>query len=260
MPIPRLSLPFCACLAAAALVSACGGDEEAAAPPGEADQVLALSAANEPGLSAAAVQEFSAAQAIAGRGAGSSPGQISIARRPVQQALLSVARAGRVHALAAEPFTEDCSGGGTLTIEVADDLLSSKTTFNACVESGDTLNGTVSLVAVSASDDGQQLLFDVTLDGLALTQGTVTDKLTGDLRMSVDTSTAGQSSTTFSSVPGTACGRVSRAQWPKAPKVCLKWSGPPATRCTRASPPTGIRLCGTSRSSTFPMGRSRTLA
>jgi hypothetical protein len=118
----------------------------------------------------------------------------------VQQALLSVARAGRVHALAAEPFTEACSGGGTLTIEVADDLLSSKTTFNACVESGDTLNGTVSLAAVSASDDGQQLLFDVTLDGLALTQGAVTDKLTGDLRMSVDTSTAGQSSTTFSSV------------------------------------------------------------
>lgn len=200
MHVKGLNIRRCLGIAAVALVTACGGDSEDAA--GGADtggQAVALSVQNEPTLSATAVQEFISTQGIASRGVGTSPGQISIASRSVQRAMASLRQPGRVTALAEPPFTDACSGGGSVTLEVADDLLSFKATFDACVEDGETINGSISLNLVSISDDSLLQTFDVKVTGLSATQDNVTAKLTGDLRMTLDASTAGQTTGSFTS-------------------------------------------------------------
>lgn len=187
-------------ITAVALVTACGGGtDDAAGGANTGGQAVALSVQNEPTLSAAAVHEFISAQAVASRGAGAGPGQISIAGRPVQRALAAARQPGRVTAQAEPPFDEACSGGGTVTIEGGDDLLSSKFTFNACVEDGETLNGSISLALATISDDTLLQTFDVKVTGLSVTQGNAAIKLTGDLRMTLDARTAGQTTATFTS-------------------------------------------------------------
>jgi len=187
-------------LAAVALVTACGGgSEDAASGAGAGGQTVALSVQNEPTLSAAAVHEFIAAQGAAGLGAGAGPGQISIAGRSVLRALAAARQPGRVSAQAQPPFDTACSGGGSVTIEAADDLLSRKLTFNACVEDGATLNGAFSQSLVTISDDALLQTFDIQVTGLSATQGNATIKLSGDLRMTLDARTAGQTTATFTS-------------------------------------------------------------
>jgi len=200
MHVKGLNIRRCLGIAAVALLTACGGDSEDAA--GGADtggQTVALSVQNEPTLSATAVQEFVSAQGIASRGVGTSPGQISIASRSVQRAMASLRQPGRVTAQAEPPFDDACSGGGSVTLEFADDLLSFNATFNACVEDGETINGSISLSLVSISDDSLLQTFDVKVTGLSATQDNVTVKLTGDLSMALDARTTGQTTATFTS-------------------------------------------------------------
>jgi hypothetical protein len=108
-----------------------------------------------------------------------------------------VRQPGRVTALA-EPTTEDCSGGGKVTLEPGDDLLSFKATFDACVEDGETLDGSLNVTLVSVSDDGLLQTFDVKAAGLSATRDNVTIKLSGDVRMTLDAGTAGQTTATLS--------------------------------------------------------------
>lgn len=199
MRIKGLNIRRCLGITAVALVAACGGGEDAAGGADTGGQAVALSVQNEPTLSATTVQEFISAQGVASRGAGTSPGQISIASRSAQRAMASVRQLGRVTAQAEPPFDAPCSGGGSVTIEPADDLLSLKATFNACVEEGETLNGTFSQTLVSISDNTLLQTFDVKVTGLSATQGNATVKLTGDLRMTLDASTAGQTTAAFTS-------------------------------------------------------------
>lgn len=201
MRVKGLTIRHCLGIAAVALVAACGGGtEDGAGGAGTGGQAVTLSVQNEPTLSAAAVREFISAQAIASRGTGTSPGQLNIAGRPVQRAMAAVRQPGRVTAQAAAPFDDPCSGGGSVTLEVADDLLSFKATFNACAEDGEITNGSINLVLASLSDDTLQQTFDVKATGLSVTQGNnATVKLTGDLRMTLDTRTAGQTTASLTS-------------------------------------------------------------
>ena len=199
MRVKGLNIRRCLGITAVALVTACGGGEDEAGGADTGGQAVALSAQNEPTLSATAVREFISTQGIASRGVGTSPGQISIASRSVQRAMASMRQPGRVTAQAEPPFDDPCSGGGSVTIEPADDLLSFKATFNACVEDGETLNGAFSQTLVTISDDTLLQTFDVKVTGLSATQGNATVKLTGDLRMTLDASTAGQATATFTS-------------------------------------------------------------
>lgn len=195
-----LSIGHCLGVAALSLLAACGGsdDEPAAGGGGNGAQTVALSAQNEPTLSAAAVREFVGAQGIASLGAGITPGQLSVASLPVRRAIVAARQPGRVTAQA-EPAINDCTGGGTVAIEVGDDLLSFKSTFNACVEEGATFNGAVTLALVSVSDDGLLQNFDATLTALSVAADNTAAKLNGSLRVTLDTSTAGQTKTSFSS-------------------------------------------------------------
>jgi hypothetical protein len=195
-----LSIGHCLGVAALSLLAACGGsdDEPAAGDGGNGAQAVALSAQNEPTLSAAAVREFVGAQGIASLSAGIAPGQLSVASLPVRRAIVAARQPGRVTAQA-EPTINDCTGGGTVAIEVGDDLLSFKSTFNACVEEGATFNGAVNLALVSISDDGLLQNFDATLTALSVAADNTAAKLNGSLRVTLDTSTAGQTKTSFSS-------------------------------------------------------------
>ena len=188
----------CVGVAALSLVAACGGSDDEAAAGGNGAQGVALSVQNEPTLSAAAVREFAGAQGIASLGAGIIPGQLSIASLPVKRAIIASRQPGRVTAQA-EATVNDCSGGGTVSIEVGDDLLSFKSSYNACVEDGATLNGAVSLAPVSVSDDGSLQTFDATLTTLSAAVGNTAAKLNGSLRVTLDTSTAGQRKGSFTS-------------------------------------------------------------
>lgn len=198
MRIKGLSIRHCLGVTTLAVLAACGGSDDAATGADNGNQAVALSVQNEPTLSAAAVRELAGAQGIASLSAGISPGQLGIASLPVRRTLIAARQSGRVTAQA-EPTVNDCSDGGTVSIEAGDDLLSFKSTFNACIEAGATLNGTVNLALVSVSDDGLLQTFDATLTALSVAVGTTTAKLNGSLRVTLDTSTAGQSKASFSS-------------------------------------------------------------
>lgn len=196
MRVKGLSIGHCLGIAALSLVAACGGSDDEAAGAGTGGQAVALSVQNEPTFSAAAVREFAGAQGIASLGTGSSAGQLSIASLPVRRAITAVHQSSRVTAQA-EPI--DCSGGGTVTTEFGNDLLSFNSTFNACVEAGTTINGTISLALVSISDDQALQTFDATLTALSVAVGNTAAKLNGSLRVALDTGTAGQTKASFSS-------------------------------------------------------------
>jgi hypothetical protein len=197
MRVKGMNVRRCLGVAAVALVTACGGGEDGAAGADTGAQAVALSVQNEPTLSAAAVREFAGAQRMADLSAGAGPGQLSIASLPVRRAMAAMRQPGRVNAQA-EVTTADCSGGGTVTIETGDDLLSSKSTFNACIEADATLNGAISLAPVSTSNDELLRTFDATLTALSATVGGITAKVSGSLRLTLDNGTAGQTKASFS--------------------------------------------------------------
>lgn len=177
-------------LGALALLSACGGDDDAAAPVIGAP--AALSVENEAILSAAAVLHVSTLQGVVDFGTGltgSDSASIS-ARASAARALKAVMKAGRVGALATASTTIDCESG-TLTTELADDLSAVAVRFAACLDGGVTNDGELTLSRVSISQDGLQQVYDGVVD-VASTDGTVKDKVQGLFRLSLDRSTAGQ--------------------------------------------------------------------
>lgn len=196
MRIKGLSIGHCLGAATLSLLAACGGADNAAPGGGNGNQAVALSAQNEPTLSAAAVREFAGAQGLASLGAGATTGQLGIASLPVRRAFAATRQAGRVTPQA-EVSDNPCSGGGKVVIETGDDLLSFKSTFNACVEENTTLNGSINVALVSVSDDGLLQTFDATLTTLSVAVGTTTATLNGSLRMTLDTATAGQTKTSL---------------------------------------------------------------
>ena len=179
-------------LGALALLSACGGDDDAAAPVIGAP--AALSVENEAAISAAAVLHVSTLQGVVDFGAGltgSDSASISAsARASAARALKAVMKAGRVGALATSSTTIDCESG-TLTTELADDLSTAAVRFAACLDGGVTNDGELTLSRVSVSQDGLQQVYDGVVD-VSSAEGTLSDKVQGLFRLSLDRSTAGQ--------------------------------------------------------------------
>lgn len=199
MHIKCSSIGHCLGAAALSLLAACGGSDDA--PPGVANgnQGVALSAQNEPTLSAAAVREFASALGFTGLAAGISPNQAAIASLPARHAFAAARQPGRVTAQG-DVFERDCSGGGTLVLETVDVPPSLKSTFKACVEGDGSLNGAINMALVSISDDKKLQTFDTTLTALSVALGnTIAVKLDGGLRLALDTSTAGQTKTSNTS-------------------------------------------------------------
>lgn len=194
------------------LLAACGGgggDTPATAVPVTESPRVTISAANASRVSAEAIAAAGVGD-IGSSVAGLFGVQAEATARPPAPlvALVDTVRAGldlpmtaQAQALVGVTVSQrvPCSGGGTVTVsgtiadanrDTAGDRLSFR--FAGCFEREQRLDGSYSVALVSVNAAETLYSIDVAIEGLTVTVGSVADRLSGTLRMTLDETVTGR--------------------------------------------------------------------
>ena len=182
--------------AVASLLAACGGGGGDSSTPQVAR--LAITTSN---ASPAAAEAIDAGDAGTGPSGSVIGVQVSAPTTSVSamSTLASVVRANLgAHAPAGvvgvtTSSTDACTGGGTVTTSATIASNQGATagdridlTFNACVESGTTINGGLSITLVTFNSDATKITADTSVSNFTVSAGALAARLNGSMRMSLD--------------------------------------------------------------------------